>query len=156
MTKQIMLELENDARNLTRVIKGHAPRNSKYISNDNGRLVDYIYVDGKRVRSNTNRLYEAITFVSSSSATNETTFSTIVQGKIPYYEDAVLKPTLTYARHFGRSEYGSLRYGANSREITKPNRNYLFHMKAESTLSDIINKWNGKVFHTKESIGDYK
>ena len=156
MTKQIMLEIEQDARKLTNIIKGHAPRNSRYQSNDNGRLVDYIYVEGKRVRSNTNRLYESITFRNENLGTNQTTFSTVVQGDIPYYEEAVLTPTIRYARHFGRSEYGSIRYGSNSIEYDKPNRNYLFYMKAESAMLDIVSKWNGKVYHSKESIGDYK
>ena len=58
----IQNELIQDFMKLTQTLKDLAPKNSTYQSRDNGKLVDYIYVDGKRTRSNTNNLYNSIGF----------------------------------------------------------------------------------------------
>ena len=126
--------------------KNLAPQNSNYISKDRGRLVDYIYVDNKKVRTNSNRLYQGVRSQVSKNG-NTLTLSTLAGGNISYYEKAVLSPTRKVAYHYGRTEYGDVRY--DSIEIDKENTNYLYYLKGTGELYDFINKYNGKVFTVK-------
>lgn len=151
----IQNELIQDFMKLTQTLKDLAPKNSTYQSRDNGKLVDYIYVDGKRTRSNTNNLYNSIGF-DIEFVGNDIVSRTVVSGSVPYYDKAVLKPTLTVATHHGRVEYGNDRYPTSIvGEVI--NRNYLYYMfQGEIEMLGLKSKWDGKTFKVESSIGDFK
>lgn len=148
--KAIRLDMERFSLN----IKELAPKNSKYIGLSNYKIVDFIHVDGKRVRTNSNRLYESINMVVKSDTKNRTVYQVGSFGDLPYYDDAVLKQTIEVAYHFGRSEYGDIRYNG-SKIVHRPNRNYLYYMKGINEMRSLIGKWNNQVIKTEESIGEY-
>ena len=76
-------------------------------------------------------------------------------GNVPYYNNVVNNPTITYARHYGRSEYGNVRY-SNSKEITKNNRNYKYYKDGNQYVMNLMTKYNGKSYKVTDSIGGYK
>lgn len=149
-------EIIADATTFATKVKYLAPQNSKYISIDRGKLVDYIYVDNKRVRTNTNRLFESIYMTRQYTKGADMLFQVVSKsGKVPYYHDAVLKKTRTVAQHYMRTEYGSTRY-SNSVERQKENKNYLYYMKGVPFLQEFIGKWNGRTIRVSDDIGDFK
>lgn len=136
-------------------IKELAPKDSKYVSNDNGKLVDYIYVDGKRTRTNSNTLYNSIQFDLEYNGKNMIA-KTVVKGDIPYYEKVVDRRTITVARHYRRSEYGSVRYGS-SVIFEKDNRNYNYYVAgAKHEARRFRRRWNGKTFKITDNIEVFK
>lgn len=147
-------EIKRDLELIYRHIKSLAPQNSRYVSVDRGRVVDYIYVDGKRVRTNTNNLFNSVSIGERSSGNGKDLVSIVYVdgGRVPYYQKAVLSPTLRVAKHFGRTEYGSKRYGSESVERDVINRNYLYYMKAEGYVSSVIGKYNGREYKISDSI----
>lgn len=148
----IELKLKTDANNFGRKVKELAPKNSSYIGLDNGKLVDYIYVEGKRVRTNSNNLYNSInTTQVYGNGKSIITKVVVDSGKVPYYDAAVLKSTREVALHYGRTEYGSKRYG-NSRIKIKQNRNYLYYMLGEQYMIEFMGKWNGRTIKIEDSI----
>ena len=153
-TQEVVDYILQDFNGVYKAIKNLAPQNSKYRSYDRGKLVNYIYVDGRRTYSNTNKLFNSV--VNTIVQDGNTIISKIYvdKSKVPYYEKAVLQPTITYAKHFGRSEYGKIRYG-QSRLITKKNRNYLYYMKGALEVSSVIGSWNGSVINVTDNIEDY-
>lgn len=156
--KYINLEtsLLNDTRKFHEDVKKLAPQNSTYIGKDNGKVVDYIYVDGKRVRSNTNNLYNSILQrIEGSSGKNMTIKTYVDTSQVPYYDRAVLSPTLLVAGHYGRVDYGNKRY-VGSVEFTKENRNHLYYLEGQESLRNFINKWNGLVVEIEDSLEDFK
>ena len=149
-------EILSDYLNFHNQIKSLAPQNSSYRSKEKGRLVDYIYVDGKRVRTNTNNLFNSITYIQEDYAGSNMIFKTVVDtSRVPYYDKAVLQPYLTVAFHYGRTEYGDTRYAESSTTL-KENRNYLYYLKGQNLMTQLISKYNGRVVETDESIGDFK
>lgn len=153
--KVIENELLKDMEYFTKKVKELAPKNSSYKSNFNGKLVDFIFVDNKKVKTNTNRLYESITFDYKTLGGKNIVAQTVVRGDVPHYDKAVLSKVIHYARHYGRTEYGNVRY-PNSVEHTKPNRNYLYYMKGEKYMQMVVNKWNGQTLKVRDKIGDFK
>lgn len=152
----IETQLINDGRRFSEQIKNLAPQNSKYVSIDQGKIVDYIYVDGKRVRTNTNNLFQNVVFKQEGLNNDRIVMKTVVDTSVvPYYEKAVLSKTLTVAKHYRRTEYGSVRYGA-SIEYKKENRNYLYYMRGESLMQGLISKWNGKIIEVTDDIEVFK
>lgn len=152
----IETQLINDGRRFSEEIKNLAPQNSKYVSIDNGKVVDYIYVDGRRVRTNTNNLYQNVVFKQEGLNNDRIVMKTVVDtGLVPYYEKAVLSKTLTVAKHYRRTEYGAKRY-AVSIEYKKENRNYLYYMRGESLMRNLISKWNGKSIEVSDNIEVFK
>lgn len=144
----------DDMEDFTRLIQSMAPKNSVYVSKDRGKVVDYIYVDGKRVRSNTNTLFNSIVFSYNNTNGKDIIAQTKVQGNIPYYERAVLSQRLDVASHYGRIEYGSQRY-ADSEEFSVLNRNYMYYMEGEHLMRALVNKWNGLEIPVSNKIGDF-
>lgn len=136
-------------------IKSLAPQNSKYVSMYEKNLVDFIFVDGKRVYTNTGKLKNSIMFESSKDL-----YVTKSVG-VPYYEKAVLRPTITVAYHYFRTEYGMKRYHATSEELAKgeywresveyekENRNYLYYMKAKDYIQHQLGTLSGTKFIIK-------
>lgn len=148
-------EIIRDSKKFGIQIKELAPQNSTYISYDKGKLVDYIYVEGKRVRTNSNRLYENIYQTIQYTDKRNMLFQTVVnKSRVPYYNEAVLSKTRTVAYHYLRSEYGKLRY-SKSIERVKENKNYMYYMKGIAFMESLINKWNGKVFTISNDIGEF-
>lgn len=145
-------QIINDGQRFSDRVKNLAPQNSKYVGRDNGRLVDYIYVEGQRVRSNSNTLYNNISYVQQGISGKELVLKTVVNsGAVPYYDEAVMQPNRTVAIHYGRQEYGSKRY-SNSVELVKENRNYLYYMRGSVFMEELINKYNGKTVIVDESM----
>lgn len=148
----IETELVNDGRKFSEGVKNLAPQNSKYVSIDKGKVVDYIYVDGRRVRTNTNNLFQNVVFKQEGLNNDTIVMKTVVDTSVvPYYDKAVLSKTLTVAKHYRRTEYGSIRYGS-SIEYQKENRNYLYYMRGESLMRELISKWNGKTIEVEDDI----
>lgn len=151
-------EIKRDLELIYRYIQSLAPQNSRYVSIDRGRVVDYIYVDGKRTRTNTNNLFNSVSIGERSSGNGKDLVSIVYVdgGRVPYYQRAVLSPTLRVAKHFGRTEYGRKRYGSESVEKDVVNRNYLYYMKAEGYVASIIGKYNGREYRITDSIEVFK
>lgn len=151
-------EIKRDLELIYRYIQGLAPQNSRYVGIDNGRVVDYIYVEGKRVRTNTNNLFSSVSMGEESLGSGKNLVSRVYvdSGRVPYYQKAVLSPTLKVAKHFGRTEYGSKRYGSESVEKDVVNRNYLYYMKAEGYVANILGKYNGREYRITDSIEVFK
>lgn len=150
-------EIKFDLQNVYNHVRSLAPQNSKYVSVDNGKYVNYIYVDGKRTYTNTNTLYNSVKIKERSAGSGKNMTSTVYvdSADVPYYEKAVLNPNIRYAKHYGRTEYGSKRYG-NSVEMIKANRNYLYYMEAKNYISSVIKKYNGKRYKITDSIEVFK
>lgn len=147
----ILLEM----RNFTNSLKELAPYNSQYRGLLNYQPVNFIHVDGKRVRTNTNTLRNSINFRYTKTG-NNIVAQTYVAGNLPYYDKVVNSPTITYAIHYGRTEYGSLRY-SNSKEITKANRNYQYYVRTgESLMRNLVGKYNGATLYSDKSIEEYR
>lgn len=156
-TDQVIQEITNDIIFIYRKFKELAPHNSKYISNHRGKLVDYIFVNGKRVRTNTNNLFNNVFLRESPLGDgNGLSYRIFVNGgNVPYYNNVVNRPMIIYARHYGRSEYGNVRY-SNSKEITKNNRNYKYYKDGNQYVMNLMTKYNGKSYKVTDSIGGYK
>lgn len=153
--KAIENSIRMDMELFARKVKELAPQNSNYVGLSNYKVVDYIHVDGARVRTNSNNLYNSINMVETLRTNNRTIYQVVVVGDVPYYEQAVLSPEIEVAFHYGRTEYGSVRY-SNSIVTRKTNRNYLYYIKGEVEMRALISKWNNQTFTTTEKIGDYK
>lgn len=149
-------ELFNDIWDIHLAIKDLAPQNSKYTSRHRGKTVNYIFVDNVKTYTNTNNLFNSVQLKErSSSNSHDKTYVTFVSsGKVPYYEKAVLRPTLPIAYHSAKIEYGKYRVQSSWEEEIE-NRNYMYYMKAQGRVKNMISKWDGKVFKVKESIGGY-
>ena len=149
--------IKRDLQDIYNHVKNLAPQNSKYVSVDNGKFVNYIYVDGKRTYTNTNTLYSSVKIKerASGSGKNMTSVVYVDSADVPYYEKAVLNPNIRYAKHYGRSEYGSRRY-SNSVEMIKPNRNYLYYLGAKNYINSTIKKYNGRTYKISDSIEVFK
>lgn len=156
-TEQVIQEITNDILFIYRKFKSLAPQNSEYMSNHMGKLVDYIFVNGKRVRTNTNNLFNNVFLRESPLGDGKgLRYSVFVNGgNVPYYNNVVNNPTITYARHYGRSEYGSVRY-SNSVEKTKKNRNYKYYKDGNQYVMNLMTKYHGKNYKVTDSIGGYK
>lgn len=151
--KDIEANIISDFNDFFIKLRDLAPYNSNYISVHEGKVVDYIFVGGKRVRTNSNKLFQNINKVEEITANNGKTLKVVVDtSNVPYYSRAVLEETRTVARHYGRTEYGDLRYGS-SREYQKKNDNYLYYMKGQTYLAEFINKWNNTTFEVVEGMG---
>ena len=59
-TQEIVDGILQNFTSVYNTIKALAPQNSQYRSYDNGKLVNYIYVDGKRTYTNTGNLHRSI------------------------------------------------------------------------------------------------
>lgn len=154
-TASIIQMIEFDIKRIHLAIQNLAPENSKYVSYDNGKLVNYIYVNNRKVTTNTGNLKSNVQ-LKSMSGNNRIDYTISVDGSaVPYYERAVLSPTLTRARHYGRTEYGSKRY-SKSVEQQVENRNYMYYMKALGEVQSIISGLNGSVYYVKDDIGVYE
>ena len=153
--EDIQVELIQDFMTLTRTLKELAPKDSSYQSKDNGKLVDYIYVDGKKTRTNTNTLYNSINF-DLEFVGKDIVSRTVVKGDVPYYEKAVLRPTLTVAHHYGRVEYGTKRYPTSIvGEVI--NKNYKYYVyQGELEMLGLKSKWDGRTFKVENGIGEFK
>lgn len=146
--------LMKEMQDFTFKIQALAPYKSSYMSDLRGELVPFIHVDGKRVRTNSNRLHDSITFKYVHTNGLDIVAQTVVSGSIPYYDDAVLKPTREVARHYGRTEYGSIRY-ADSKIKIKENKNFMYYMKGEHHMQDLISKWNNVTIEVTDDMGDF-
>lgn len=154
-TQEIVDGILSNFTDVYQFIRNLAPQNSKYRSYDGGKLVNYIYVNGRRTYSNTGNLHRSVVNSIVNDGNVITSKIYVDKSAVPYYEKAVLSPTITYAKHFGRSEYGQVRYGS-SRLVTKKNRNYLYYMKGALEASSVIGAWNGLTFNVTDSIENYK
>jgi hypothetical protein len=155
-TDTIVNELRNRFETIHKELKALAPQNTTYVSNFRGKLAPFIFVEGRRVFGNTNNLFNSVEHTIIEQGNNLTSRVYVDSSKVPYYEKAVLSPTIQYARHYGRSEYGSIRY-AKSVERVKKNRNYLYYMSgAVTTVLPILAQYNGKEFKVTDSINKYK
>lgn len=157
-TEQVIQEITNDILFIYRKFKGLAPQNSEYMSNHRGKLVDYIFVNGKRVRTNTNNLFNNVFLRESPLGDGKgLRYSVVVNGgNVPYYNNVVNRPMIIYARHYGRSEYGDVRYTNISVEKTKKNRNYKYYKDGNQYVMNLMTKYNGKTYKVTDSIGGYK
>lgn len=152
----IELELKADLETLTKSLKELAPKDSTYTGLYNYRKSDFIFVEGKRVYTNTNSLYNSITYDLKTTSGKNLIATTKVVGDIPYYDKVVNEPFITVALHYGRSEYGSIRY-PSSEIYQKENRNYNYYV--EQGLIEMLGlslEWNGRTFNVKDKIGDFK
>lgn len=155
-TDDLVNELRSKFNTIHSELKALAPYNTSYQSNMNGKLVPFIFVNGRRVYGNTNTLYNSVEHSIVEEGNNLTSRVYVDSSKVPYYEKAVLSPTIQYARHYGRSEYGSVRY-AKSVEKVKKNRNYLYYMNgAVTTVLPILAEYNGREIKVTDSINKYK
>lgn len=154
-TEAIVNMISGDMLRIYNHIKDLAPQNSKYISIDNGKPVNYIYVNNKRVSTNTGNLHSSVSQVINYGS-NKLVHQVFVDGsRVPYYERAVLSPRLSRAKHYGRTEYGNTRY-QQSKEETVENRNYLYYMNALPFVKNIIQSYNGKKYYVSDNIGGYE
>lgn len=157
-------EVENQIRKVIleahREIKDLAPQDSKYKSFYKGQMFDYIQVNNNPVYTNTNNLfnsvelkYEGIGFDK-----NITAITYVDETNVPYYERAVLRPQLRTVLTAGSRDYGDeaviMPYYSEVEFIE--NRNYLYYMKARSSVQQKILSLNGSKFYIKDSLEDFK
>lgn len=147
---KIESEIIKDFETFANQVKNLAPQNSTYISKHNGKVVNYIFVEGKRVKTNSNRLYESINTKMSRQG-NDLTLEVVAGEGINYYEKAVLHKNRKVAYHYSRTEYGSKRY-EGSKVVNKENTNYLYYMNGVSFMQQFISKYNGKIYRVKGEI----
>lgn len=157
-TSGVLAELSLSLNLIHQYLKGLAPQNSKYVGLDNFKRADYIFVNNKKVFTNTNKLYNSVVARDRFKGTTLVHDVYVSSASVPYYRKAVLSPTLTRARHYGRLEYGETRYSnsvswKNSLVEEVPNRNYLYYEKAIPFIKAEIGKYNNKKIVVSDDIG---
>ena len=160
-TNGVLAEISLSLNSIHQHLKSLAPSNSKYTGIDAFKKVDYIFVNNKRVHTNTGRLKNSVM------ARDKTKGASLVHevyvsgASVPYYAKAVLKPTLTRAMHYGRLEYGETRYTSNVRwkqslvqEVD--NRNYMYFKKGADFIRTELMKYNGRKIYVSDDIGRWQ
>ena len=152
--KEVEENILKDSRSALEKIRQLAPQNSRYKSYDRGKLVNYIYVDGRRVFTNSNNLFNSLKVETRNQPFSKVIELVVSENDVPYYREAVLERTRIVARHFGRTDYGKLRYGT-SEMVVKGNRNYMYYDDGIQYVKDVIAKWDGKIINVTDSIGEW-
>ena len=160
-TNGVLAEISLSLNSIHQHLKSLAPSNSKYTGIDAFKKVDYIFVNNKRVHTNTGRLKNSVM------ARDKTKGASLVHevyvsgASVPYYAKAVLRPTLTRAYHYGRLEYGETRYTSNVRwkqslveEVN--NRNYMYFQKGADFIRTELMKYNGRKIYVSDDIGRWQ
>lgn len=155
--KDIEFELGWDIMQAHEELKELAPQNSKYVSYHRGQLADYIFVDNIKTYTNTNHLFNSISYKETQLSGKSFIATTYVDGNtVPYYQEAVLSPILKYARQHGKTEYGSFRHSPQYvDEREKENRNYMYYMRGSYIFRTRLGGWNNRIYRVKDSIGDF-
>ena len=157
-TDALIVKLLKDFTSIYKYVKELAPQNSSYIGLDNFKPSNYIFVNNKRVYTNSGKLKNSVIESVTKKGVNIVHEIYVPASSIDYYEKAVLSPTLTRTKHFGRIDYGTVRYYGgqkwyeNSRDEVVENRNYLYYMKGESFARSVINKYNGMKIYVEDDI----
>ena len=160
-TNGVLAEISLSLNSIHQHLKSLAPSNSKYTGIDAFKKVDYIFVNNKRVHTNTGRLKNSVM------ARDKTKGASLVHevyvsgASVPYYAKAVLKPTITRARHYGRLEYGETRYTSDVRwkhslveEVD--NRNYMYFQKGAAFMRTELMKYNNRKIYVSDDIGRWQ
>lgn len=153
--------LLQDIRTAHEKLKNLAPQDSEYVSDYRGKLVDFIFVDNVKTYTNTNHLFNSIEYrerrsISANYKHDIEVTTAVSSSVVPYYNRAVLSPTLLAARQYGKSEYGSYRVDPRYvDEFEKDNRNYMYYMRGEYIYRDLKSRWDGKRFEVEDSIGGF-
>ena len=152
--KEVEENILKDSRSALEKIRQLAPQNSRYKSYDRGKLVNYIYVDGRRVFTNSNNLFNSLKVETRNQPFSKVIELVVSENDVPYYREAVLERTRIVARHCRRTDYGKLRYGT-SEMVVKGNRNYMYYDDGIQYVKDVIAKWDGKKINVTDSIGEW-
>ena len=94
--EEILEEIKGDIRVVHNSIKNLAPRNSRYVSNYQGKKVPYIFVDNKPVASNTGTLYNSVqlNFRPRGNGQDIVAVTSVDGSAVPYYEKSGIKSYL--------------------------------------------------------------
>ena len=91
-TSGVLAELGLSLNLIHQYIKGLAPQNSKYVGLDNFKKADYIFVNNKKVFTNTNKLYNSVVARDRFKGTTLVHDVYVSSASVPYYKKAVLSP----------------------------------------------------------------
>lgn len=160
-TDDLIQALLKDFGTIYDYMKNLAPENSSYIGLYNFKKVDFIFVNNKRVYTNTGTLKNSVMQSVKDNGGSIVYDIYVPDSLVPYYDRAVLSKTLTRARHYGRIDYGTVRYTNVDRwkesfEEEVDNRNYLYYMKAEGYVNSIISKYANQKFYVEDDITRWK
>lgn len=160
-TDSVLAELSISLSNIHKHLESLAPENSSYVGLDNFKKSDYIYVNNKRVYTNSGKLKRSIATKTNMKGTTMVHDVYVSSSNVPYYNRAVLSPTLTRVVHYGRIEYGNTRYynevsWKSSKESVVPNRNYLYYQKGIDYIRAELGKYNGRKIEVSDDIGRWK
>lgn len=154
-TQTVLDELNVSFNKIYAHLRDLAPYNTTYVGIDNYKQVDYIFVENKRVRGNTNTLRNSVVqsqeLLGKAQLTHKVSVSS---ASVPYYEKAVLSNTLTRAKHYGRLEYGNVRYANSTIEIVT-NRNFEYYMQGLSFVQGEIRQYNNRKYHVSDDIKEW-
>ena len=160
-TESVLAELMFTLHTIHKTLKELAPINSKYSGIDNFKKVNYIFVNNKKVHTNSGNLKRAVVARENKKGINIVHDVYVSSASVPYYKKAVLSPTLTRARHYGRLEYGDIRYSNNIRWKSSivenvANRNYMYFQKGVGFIRSEIGIYNGKKIYVSDDIGRWQ
>lgn len=162
-THNFIVQLQASINKIHIHLRDLAPKDSKYVGVDNFKPVDFIYVNNNRVYTNSNTLWNSVSLRENRKGV-DLIYDTYVPGSaVPYYEKVVYNKTITRAYHYGRLEYGDVRYRGNevswknSMEQEVPNRNYMYYQKAESFIkAELIGRYDGLKIEVSENIKEWE
>ncbi len=154
-TTQVMENIKRRLKGVKTAIRAEAPQNSKYISIVDYQPVNYILVGGKgnRVYTNTGLLHRSSSEEVVPDGKGFIHKVVVRKSQVPYYEKAVLSPTITRYFHYGRYDYEQ-QYASSRIEQVK-NRNYKYYMRAGSKVASIVNSLSGS-YNVKDDIRSWK
>lgn len=153
-TNYFVEKIKRSFVDIHRALQEQAPKDSTYRGIHNWRPVDFIFVQGIRTRTNTNKLFSSVRRTSLTRNKNIIDRVYVLDTEVPYYQKAVLSPMLERYWHpkFGRFDYG-LRY-SDSRESPVKNRNYMYYMRAKPKVEQIVKSYSGE-YRVSDSIEEW-